>query len=128
MSSKHIMILSVVAIILVFVHLIGRGQEVTGYEGFQAGSGPRFVMYYADWCPHCQSVKPAFTDFVSSGFTVGDKKVSVEMVEEKQIPADVKSSIQGYPTFILYKADGSTVDYSGPREIDAMKDFLKQNM
>ena len=127
MTSKHFMVLAVVILALVFVHLISRGQEVVGYEGFE-GSGARFVMYYADWCPHCQSVKPAFTDFVSSGFTAGDKKVAIEMVEEKQIPADVKSGIQGYPTFTLYKADGSTVDYSGPREVSAMKDFLQQNM
>jgi thiol-disulfide isomerase/thioredoxin len=131
-NTKYMMVIGVVILVLVFVHIIARGQDVelAGSEGFQGGSGagPRFVMYYADWCPHCQSVKPAFQEFVSSGFSDAGKKVAVEMVEEKSIPAEVKSTIQGYPTFVLYKADGSTVEYHGARDVSAMKDFIGQNM
>lgn len=129
MNSKYIMVLSIVVIALVFVHLIGRGQEVLEHEGFQSSTtGPRFVMYYADWCPHCQTIKPAFTDFSSSPYSSAGKNVDVQMVEEKEIPADVKSTIQGYPTFMLYKADGSMLEYKGGRDVDSMKDFLGQNM
>lgn len=129
-NTKYMMVIGIIIIVLVFIHLIARGQDVPldGFEGFQGSSGPRFVMYYADWCPHCQSVKPAFQEFVSSGFSDAGKKVAVEMVEEKSIPADVKSTIQGYPTFVLYKADGSTMEYHGARDVSAMKDFIGQNM
>lgn len=141
-NTKYMMVIGIIVIVLVFIHLIARGQDVPldGFEGFNGSEGfdktegfqgsgsPRFVMYYADWCPHCQSVKPAFQEFVSSGFSDAGKKVAVEMVEEKSIPADVKSTIQGYPTFVLYKADGSTVEYHGARDVSAMKDFIGQNI
>ena len=126
MSSKHIMILAVVAIILVFVHLIGRGQEVTGYEGFQAGSGPRFVMYYADWCPHCQTAKPLFKDFMGTGIVkVNGLPVKVQMKEEKQIEKGVDPDVKGYPSFLYSDAAGKIVEFSGPRTADGFMKFLE---
>jgi thiol-disulfide isomerase/thioredoxin len=33
-------------------------------------------MYYVDWCPHCKTAKPIFTDFMGSGtVTVNGKPV-----------------------------------------------------
>ena len=36
------------------------------------GEGKKLVMFYADWCPHCKNMKPAWD---SATAEVGDKKM-----------------------------------------------------
>lgn len=95
-------------------------------QGFENPTG-KFVMYYADWCPHCQTAKPEMKN-LGSIQTIGEKKVSIEMVEEKDIPDAVKPTISGYPTIQLQNADGSLkAEYSGDRTTAGFLAFLKQN-
>ena len=95
-------------------------------QGFANPTG-KFVMYYADWCPHCQTAKPEMKN-LGTIQTIGDKKVAIEMIEEKDIPAAIKPTISGYPTIQLQNADGSLkADYSGDRTTAGFLQFLKQN-
>ncbi len=61
-----------------------------GSQGFQNPNPPSipiFTMFYADWCPHCTSAKPDFTEFMQSGtIDVAGKKVNVEMVQPEKNP------------------------------------------
>ena len=98
----------------------------TRVQAFENPTG-KFVMYYADWCPHCQTAKPEMKN-LGSIQTIGEKKVSIEMVEEKDIPDAVKPTISGYPTIQLQNADGSLkAEYSGDRTTAGFLAFLKQN-
>lgn len=95
-------------------------------QGFENPTG-KFVMYYADWCPHCQTAKPEMKN-LGSIQTIGGKKVAIAMVEEKDIPAEIKPTISGYPTIQLQNADGSLkAEYSGDRTTAGFLEFLKQN-
>jgi len=86
-----------------------------------------FVMYYADWCPHCQTAKPEMKNLGSTQ-TIGGKTVSIVMVEEKDIPDAVKPTISGYPTIQLQNADGSVkAEYAGDRTTAGFLQFLKAN-
>ena len=97
-------------------------------QGF-LGSEPSFTMYYVDWCPHCKSAKPIFTDFMGSGtVTVNGKPVKCNMVNAETNPEAVKDlNVKGYPSFLLSK-DGKIVEFNGPRTADGFMDFLKQNV
>jgi thiol-disulfide isomerase/thioredoxin len=97
-------------------------------EGFS--SGDTFTLYYADWCPHCKAVKPVFSQWSSSGsVTVKDKTVVTKMVEADTSPDLVsKAGVKGFPTMILTKADGTTVEYKGDRSVSAWEEWLGSNV
>jgi thiol-disulfide isomerase/thioredoxin len=97
-------------------------------EGFS--SVETFTLYYADWCPHCKAVKPVFSQWSSSGsVTVKDKTVVTKMVEADTSPDLVsKAGVKGFPTMMLTKADGTTVEYKGDRSVTAWEEWLGSNL
>jgi thiol-disulfide isomerase/thioredoxin len=99
-------------------------------ESFQSGEVPAFVMYYADWCPHCKAAKPAFSDLVNqSPLTVGSAKCSIRMISSDENPEVMKEKgIKGFPTFMLETADGENVEYQGPRTTDGWLAFLNEKL
>lgn len=130
-KPAHVILVASILILLSLFSLIDTGINVqaaalnSNYEGFADG-GARFVMYYADWCGHCQKAKPMFEGLIKSG---GYKGAKFEMVSPEKEPEKAKGlDIQGFPTFILHKGDGSNVPYEGPREEAGIKSFLDSNM
>jgi thiol-disulfide isomerase/thioredoxin len=109
--------------------LCALGYCFSGREGFQATDSltlrnPTFRMYYADWCPHCVTTKPELLKLGSTQ-TIGGTTVLIEKMEEKDIPAAVKPTIQGYPTIRLLNPDGTTkAEYEGPRTSEGFLQFL----
>ena len=110
----------------------GRGL----FEGFQGGGGKApdvntFTMYYADWCPHCQTAKPEFVELTKKGFVDldGGKRCYFTMVNPDTNPELVKGKkIAGFPTFILETTEGQTVEYKGERSTDGYMKFLNQTL
>ena len=98
-------------------------------QGFIGSSNDTFTMYYVDWCPHCKTAKPIFTDFMGSGtVTVNGKPVKCMMVNAETNPEAVKDlNVKGYPSFLLSKG-GKIIEFNGPRTADGFMDFLKQNI
>jgi thiol-disulfide isomerase/thioredoxin len=52
-------------IALVLVSSISYSGNTKLYQGFEnpigeTNSRGTFTLYYADWCPHCQTIKPVF--------------------------------------------------------------------
>lgn len=86
-----------------------------------------FTMYYAEWCPHCKAVKPAFEEWSKNGFvTAAGKNVKVRMVEQSEKPEEVSAKgIKGFPTFLLETADGKKVEFQGDRTPEAYLKFLE---
>jgi len=97
------------------------GYKLMKTEGFESGS--TFTLYYADWCPHCKTVKPAFESWMSSQTLVTAKMYEADRDADKIQAAGVK----GFPTFQLTKADGSVVDCTA-RDPAGWNAFLKTNM
>lgn len=104
------------ALVLYFLY-----RALFSVEGFS--SGPTFTMYYADWCPHCKTVAPAFETWMSS-----QTLVTAKMYEADKDSAKVKEAgVKGFPTFQLTKADGSVVECNA-RDASGWESFLKQNL
>ena len=102
------------------------------YDGFQGGVDT-FTMYYADWCPHCEKVKPIFQSWGADKGTVQikGKTVFVKMVEEKELkPDDInKDRVKGYPTFILNRAGNSDgIEFGGDRSEKGWEKWLTENL
>lgn len=107
-----------------FLVVYGMYRLFKGVEGFSSGSsGNTFTLYYADWCPHCKTVKPAFESWMSS-----QTLVKAQMKEADKDSAAVQAAgVKGFPTFQLNKEDGSVVECSA-RDAAGWEAFLKQNL
>lgn len=103
-------------------------QTPMSYEGYAGADS--FTFYYADWCPHCKSVKPVFQEWsASKSVTVGSKTVMLNMVEADQDPEAIKAkNVKGFPTFLLERADGSTKEFDGERTPAGWKSWLEANL
>jgi len=128
MRSSTKKILCVVAV--VFVLLFALRWARSNFEGFSGGGTDTFTLYYADWCPHCKTVKPIFQEWsAQKSLAVKSKTVFLQMVEADAQPDVVaKNNVKGFPTFMLQRADGSTKEFNGERTPDGWKSWLEANL
>lgn len=93
-----------------------------------------FVKYYAHWCGHCQRLAPTWEELGKLYKSAGSDVVIAKIDHSKN---DVETSIpiEGYPTLLLYPANGEIdektglripVVYNGPREFDNFIEFIKE--
>ena len=102
----------------------------TRQEGFASGSD-EFVLYYADWCPHCKTVKPVFKNWGAEkgSIQVNGKTVLVKMYEADTNPEEIKKAdVKGFPTMILHKANGQKVEFEGDRSPSGWESWLKAHL
>ena len=101
-----------------------------GFANADAAGNYKFVMYFADWCGHCQRTKPTFQK-LGVKQTIGGKTVDVVMVNHDKDPdaAPKGVEIRGYPTIHLYNPSGGlAAEYMGDRSEEDMLSFLAQNV
>lgn len=109
-----------------------------GYlEGFQSGGSASgvdtFTLFYADWCPHCKDVKPVFKSWGADkgSVQVNGKTVFVKAVESSEPNAKEQmeaAGVKGFPSFMLFKADGKKIEFQGDRSPTGWESWLKQNV
>jgi len=121
----YVAVIAVVVLIFVAIGLYTLPIR-TMPENFENNSAS-FTMYYADWCPHCQTALPEFQK-LGPTVTIDGTPVVLQAIEEQQIPPAAKDGIKGYPTIQLVKPDGSVMEFSGERTADGFQQFLKQNL
>ena len=90
-----------------------------------------FTMYYMNGCPHCEVLLPEFRTFVASGqIETNGKKTKIRMLEQGDptaAPELEANNVKGFPTFVLSTVDGKTIEYSGERNVAAMRNFISTN-
>lgn len=125
MKTKNVLytLVGIVAVVLLF--LGARWLVSSKNEGFVSDHST-FTLYYADWCPHCKTVKPIFQQWSKSGqVSVNGKSVNAQMMEADANADEIsKAGVKGFPTFILSKPDGSSVEYKGDRSVSAWEEWL----
>ncbi len=135
-STKIMLVGAAVVGLLALVMFYGYGKSFGRglFEGFQGEAAPdvdTFTMYYADWCPHCQTAKPEFTELTNKGFKElkNGKRCYFRMVNPDISPELVKGKkIAGFPTFLLDTTDGKTVEYKGSRSTEGYLKFLEEQL
>jgi thiol-disulfide isomerase/thioredoxin len=126
MKTRFILLIGALIAILLLLRFIQRSKE-----GFENSTGAdTFTLYYAEWCPHCKTVKPAFEQWSKNGIvTIAGKNVKVRMVEQSEKPEEVAAKgIKGFPTFLLETAAGKTVEFQGDRTPEGYLKFLEEQL
>jgi hypothetical protein len=132
-NIKIALLVAIVVAILFYLSVLIGGGGMRLMESFtgMAAKQNTFTMYYMNGCPHCETILPAFRQFVASGQVETDgKKTSIRMLEQGDPQAGPEleaNNVKGFPTFILSTAGGSNIEYKGERTVEAMKDFISQS-
>ena len=128
MNSIMILVGVVAAVVFVRYMYVRFYKQQDGFKN--AEGADTFTLYYADWCPHCKTVKPIFADWGKNGsVNVGGKTVFVSAVEADANPDKVAAAgVKGFPTMLLQKANGQKVEFDGERSPQGWESWLKQNL
>ena len=133
MNWKVILLGLTILAIMSLLAMYGLGISFgRGLQGFQNPTPDTntFTMYYADWCPHCQTVKPEFTEFMgTSPVNVNGKPCEIRMIDAAKNPDAAKGKpVKGFPTFLLETTDGKVVEYPGQRNTEGWTKFLNETL
>jgi thiol-disulfide isomerase/thioredoxin len=87
---------------------------------------PELYLFKAEWCGHCNKFKPEWEKLINNdnlknkiNFITMDSEINkTEMAEWK---------IEGFPTIIL-KINNNAIEYSGNRTVNAIEEFIHNNI
>tara|TARA_Y100000310_G_scaffold270591_1_gene284548 strand:+ start:20 stop:436 length:417 start_codon:yes stop_codon:yes gene_type:complete len=94
----------------------------------QGDDGVNVVLFYADWCPHCQKVKPVWKQFKSrmDGTTVSGKTIHVQMVHCPDNETVCRTNgVSGYPTIKCFGRDQEK-EYSGEKTVRKLQQWVRR--
>lgn len=64
-------------------------------------SKPKFVLYYANWCPHCKVMMPEWEKLMQTyKGPVHIKKIDCALPEHKNVAK--KNGVSSFPTLLLH--------------------------
>ena len=91
------------------------------------GNDINMVLFYAEWCPHCQKIKPLWNKLTNkmNGKEVNNRKVNIVMVhcpDEEEVCSANK--ISGYPT-IKCISNKKSKEFEGTRTLEGLTNFIK---
>ncbi len=95
-------------------------------EDFKANTkkGVWVILYYASWCPHCQSMKPEWEKFASKYSSQNDINVAdIESEFLDKAGPEHKQNVVGFPTIVSCKNGKKVLDFNGPRTSDEIDKF-----
>jgi len=94
-------------------------------EALKRKDGEALLLIFADWCGHCTTYKPLWKKLAQVSNGVLTAAVHYDQVDN--VPALKDAKLNGYPTVIRVKEDGSveTIDSADMRDEVKMKMLLK---
>ena len=88
--------------------------------------GDWMVLYYAEWCGHCQTMKPEWNKVVKK--MKKNNNVNIAEIESSHIDTLVnKPEIQGFPTIKMYNNGNEVASFEDERVADKMEKCALHN-
>jgi protein disulfide-isomerase-like protein len=107
-------------------HIDGLASHVLTLSNFDrhVGNGSHWlVMFYAPWCGHCRRLGPTID--AAAAACADDPTASVGRVDATaELALAARFLVDSYPVVLAIEADGSSRNYRGPRNEDAIVAFL----
>lgn len=124
--NTYIIIVLFAVSVLMFIRYL----NTSGLDGFKGSGADSFTLYYAEWCPHCKTIKPVFKKWSDAGtVSINGKTVFVSMVEVEKEPEKAKGKpVKGFPTFLLETGDGQFKEFDGDRSPAGWEAWLSKNL
>ena len=121
------LIYGVVVFCLALMYMAAKGSSSS--EGFADGSY-KFIMLHMPGCGYCERAMPEYNEFIeTSPMMIKGKSVTITKVDGVADPESSKAyGVDGFPTFVLAKPDGSFVKYNGDRNVAGYKAFLESTV
>jgi thiol-disulfide isomerase/thioredoxin len=92
--------------------------------------GNWMVLYYADWCGHCKTMKPEWQQVVNKLNTSNKNtdKINVAEIESQHIGKLLnKPEIEGFPTIKMYNNGKPIADFDEERVASKIEEFANNN-
>jgi thioredoxin-related protein len=89
------------------------------------------MFFHMDTCPHCKDFEPAWNQFESYAQTndMLSRTLCATRVSADDRDTCRKFKIQGFPTvFLVNNKSGDKTEFKGARTLDALKNFVLQNV
>lgn len=130
-SLKFIDILFLFTITAILFFFLRPQRVAEGFNNYAPVKDEcNFVLFYADWCPHCQAIKSDWNKLEKemNGQSVNGVKVNVKKVHCPDNETSCKANqVESYPTIILF-TDGQQNEYSGGRSLEGFKSYLNKTL
>lgn len=110
--------------------------EVAGYEHIHLLDDANFdefietkkkvlVMFYAPWCGHCKTMKPAYAQAATdaTSFLPGSYLAAVDATRSKRLAE--KFALKGFPTLKYFENGQFKFDYNGGRTKEDLINFMR---
>jgi thiol-disulfide isomerase/thioredoxin len=85
------------------------------------------VIVHADWCGHCQALKPVIGQ-LTEAFKGVSNAPKITLIEEAELSSKKDKlglpDIQGYPTILRTSGGGKYESYEGQRDFNSLKDWI----
>lgn len=127
-NSENILIGVLVLVLLVLVVV----YVMKNREGFDAKKAVVVYFFHVDWCGYCQKAKPEVAkleeDLKSNNNMVGNVKVEFKSVNaEEDAKLAEQHNVRAYPTCVLEKANGETVELDKACTFENLREFIETN-
>lgn len=102
----------------------------TSFDAAPASGDLEFREYYAEACPHCKNLDPAWQAAAAKAASSGSKVTfrQIECNDENWMPVKENEKlcegIAGFPTMKMFKGDKELQEYMGGRSTSDMLDFV----
>ena len=88
--------------------------------------GDWMVLYYAEWCGHCQTMKPEWNKVVNK--MKNNNNLNIAEIESNHIDNLInKPTIEGFPTIKMYNNGKEIANFEDERVADKMEKFAMTN-
>ena len=87
---------------------------------------PTLVLFFADWCPHCQSFKPTWNGLAKKHEKSKKLQLAqVEYADMEAIPNKYKK-IRGFPTIQMMKGGKILSEFNDMRTMEALEAYINR--
>lgn len=93
-----------------------------GLKEYEKNNEPYIILFYADWCGHCQEIKPKYqqaSNNCETHFLILNQNANGASEIMK------RENIQGFPTIKKFMGRKMIEEYSGPRTVEGIVAFAK---
>lgn len=125
-KNKKVVIAVLVLLLFVYLYKEHVSKKVENFNNDVS----ELMFFSAEWCGHCQDFKPVWKNLVKEmeKEPYKNKIILQNYDNEKDSEMFKKYNVTQFPTLILKKEDGTTVEFEDSRDLKTLTGFIDDNL